>query len=76
MGEPRIVAELPSDPVSVLRLTTKAGLTDGSGTIPVLKISVNEAPLALRPVPRPEILFRKNARNRGSGGPVANTDWS
>jgi hypothetical protein len=66
MGEAGIIAELPSDPVSILRLTAKASLTDGSRAIPVLKVSVNEAPLAIREIPRPKVVLRKKARNRGA----------
>jgi hypothetical protein len=66
MGKPGIIAELPSDPVSILRLTAKAGLTDGSSPVPVLQVSVNEAPLAISPVSRPKIIIRKKARNRGA----------
>jgi hypothetical protein len=65
MGEPGIIAELPSDPVGILRLTAKASLPDGSRAIPVLKVSVNEAPLAIREIPRPKVILRKKARNRG-----------
>jgi hypothetical protein len=64
MGKARFIPESPGNAIGILRLARVAGLPDGSSSIPVLHVAMDEATLPISPVARAQIVVIEHARNR------------